>query len=124
MPEAERRGHCPGDTRILEDTFAGSAIEVCLNLFGTVSCDQRFLRGQKMSSCLLSRVQNLLSLDDAPNDRCRKRVGEVEGDEVKTFFFFPVRQPAAVSDSNFTESGRHCALDELIERVGTAAGWH
>ena len=55
--------------------------------------------------------QDSIPFDHLVEGSLRKRVAKVKRDELKAFLFFPMRQTAAITDSNFSELGIQGSLD-------------
>ena len=86
---------------VVEWAQAGAAVEVLFDARVAITGEQCLLLGEESGFVLFGRFQDAMTCSDFCEHGLGERISEVKGDEVKAFFFFPMRKAATIANVDF-----------------------
>ncbi len=124
MPKTQCTGHRLGYPGIAEGASCDSAIEVLLDLPGTVLGDKYLMFGQQLRSHALRCLYYPPPLDNLLENPQGQGIREVECHEIKSGFLFPMRKTAALPNPHLAETRLYRTLNDAFGRIGPGDCWH
>ena len=99
--------------RIVEERArASAAVEVLFDARVAIAGEQCFLLGKQIGIVLFGGCEDAVAFGDFRKHGLGKRISEMKGDEVKAFFFFPMRKATAIANVDFAVTRLHGTVEE------------